>query len=386
MSLDSWADDSVKPMIIEKRTDIPKISEIDFDKDEWAKMKSEHAEVWLRDWMVDVIRANKIPPPYTPYEEADIIEDFEKLKNFNTKTLISNEPYYIKHDIQEKWDKPMGMMWKMHNVGNKSSNYFHQKSRFKADSSVAYGVEFTWNNNQLLNRTLNALWTLKIEKVNYSTLQTIMQLRGYIPSQFKPCIAKGLYEYFEAENVFDMSMGWGDRLAGAEATKNITYYYGTDPSTETFPNYHKQHEFYKTDTIIDIHNLPAESLTHEPKKPIDLAFSSPPYFSKEKYSEDANQSYKKYPLFKNWLHDFLFKAIDYQWKYIRSGGTMIVNISDVFIDGYWNVICDPMNEHISTLEGAKYEGHMGMKMAKRPNVKSAQDGNFAEPMWVWKKK
>jgi len=25
-------------------------------------------------------------------------------------------------------------------------------------------------------------------------------------------------------------------------------------------------------------------------------------------------------------------------------------------------------------------------MAKRPNVKSGQDGNFAEPMWVWKKK
>jgi hypothetical protein len=28
---------------------------------------------------------------------------------------------------------------------------------------------------------------------------------------------------------------------------------------------------------------------------------------------------------------------------------------------------------------------MGMKMAKRPNVHSAQEGNFAEPMWVWRK-
>lgn len=388
MSLDDFESEAVPQKVVRvERDDIPVVDKIDISKEEWSELTSKHSETFLKDWLVDTIRKNKIPPPYTPYTLEEISEEYKKLKEFDTSVLKTDEEYYIKHPIEEKWNKPMGIMWKMNNTGNKCSNYFQQVSRFKSDSSVAYGVEFTWNNNQLLRRTLNALWTLKIDRVNYSTLVTIMQLRGYIPSQFKPVVAKALYDYYEAENVFDMSMGWGDRLCGFSASKHGKYYYGTDPNTSTFPDYKRQIEFYDEKNIeYDIHNLPAESLTSEPKHKIDLGFTSPPYFSKEKYSEDKNQSYIKYPLFRDWLEQFLFKAIDYQWKHIKSGGTMIVNISDVFIDGDWNVICDPMNQHIQDYGDAEYMGHMGMKMAKRPNVKSGQDGNFAEPMWVWKKK
>jgi hypothetical protein len=386
MSLDDFDSEVVEQKVVKiTRDDIPVVDKIDISKEEWTALKQKHSETFLKDWLVDTIRQNKIPPPYTPYTLDEITKEYEKLKAFDTTVLKTSEEYYIKHDIEEKWDKPMGIMWKMNNTGNKCSNYFQQVSRFKSDSTVAYGVEFTWNNNQLLRRTLNALWTLKIERVNYTTLVTIMQLRGYIPSQFKPVVAKALYDYYEAETTFDMSMGWGDRLCGFAASKHGKYYYGCDPNTSTFPDYSKQIKFYGGDTEFDIHNLPAEALTSEPKKEIDLCFSSPPYFSKEKYSEDKNQSYIKFPLFRDWLEQFLFKSIDYQWKHLKSGGTMIVNISDVFIDGDWNVICDPMNQHIEDL-GGEYQGHMGMKMAKRPNVKSGQDGNFAEPMWVWKKK
>jgi len=376
------------PQKVEKlvRDDIPVVDCINISKDEWTELKKKHSETFLKDWLVDTIRQNKIPPPYTPYTEDEIKSEYQKLKAFDTSVLKSSDTYYIKHDIDDKWDKPMGIMWKMNNTGNKCSNYFQQVSRFRSDSTVAYGVEFTWNNDQLLRRTLNALWTLKIDRVNYSTLITIMQLRGYIPSQFKPVIAKALYDMYEAESTFDMSMGWGDRLCGFSASKHGKYYYGCDPNTSTFPDYKRQIPFYGEDIEYDIHNLPAESLMQPPKKEIDLCFTSPPYFSKEKYSEDKNQSYIKFPLFRDWLREFLFRAIDYQWKYLKSGGTMIVNISDVFIDGDWNVICDPMNEHIDSYNDSEYQGHMGMKMAKRPNVKSGQDGNFAEPMWVWKKK
>lgn len=385
MSLDGFLDDEVKPMEIKERNDIPNVDRINFTKEEWKKLNEEHTEGWIREWIVDTVRKNKIPPPYNDYTIEEVREDFEKLKAFDTSTLITDEKYYIKHDIQDKWNKPIGIMWKQNNTGNKSSNYFQQKSRFKADSTVSYGVEFTWNNNKLLYRTLNALWTLKCEKVNNTTLQSIMQLRGYIPSQFKPVVAKGIYDLYKARNVFDMSMGWGDRLAGAEASSYVKYYYGTDPNTNTFPDYKKQHDFYNTDTEIDIYNLPAEDLTEKPKYPIDVAFTSPPYFSKEKYSEDKQQSWKRYPKIDTWLKDFLFKAIKFQWDSLRKEGIMIVNISDVYIDGDWQVICDPMNEYISSLEGAEYQGHMGMKMTKRPNVHSAQEGNFAEPMWTWKK-
>ena len=172
MSLDDFASEHVEQKAVAiERDDIPKVDKIDIQKEEWTSLKEKHSEAWLRDWLVDTIRKNKIEPPYTPYSVEEIQEDFKKLKEYDITQLITDEPYYIKHDIDKKWDKPMGVMWKQNNTGNKSSNYFHQRARFKADSSIAYGVEFTWNNNRLLNRTLNALWTLKMDRVNYTTLQ-----------------------------------------------------------------------------------------------------------------------------------------------------------------------------------------------------------------------
>lgn len=387
MSLDDFASSNEPMEKLKERTDIPVTDKIDISKDEWTKLKSEHTEVWIRDWLVATIRKNKIPPPYTPYTIDEIKNEFTKLLHYDATQLKSDEPYYIKHEIDSKWDKPMGIMWKQNNTGNKCSNYFHQKARFKADSSVAMGVEFTWNNNKLLNRTLNALWTLKLDRVNYATIQQIMQLRGYIPSQFKPVVAKAIYEHYDARNVFDMSMGWGDRLAGACASKCTRYYYGTDPNAETFKNYTNQVEFYGAEHLdsYNIYNLPAEDLTESPTHPIDLSFTSPPYFTKEHYTDSGNQSWKRYPNIREWLKDFLFKSIEFQWRHLKHGGTMIINISDVFVEGDWNIICDPMNEYISSLNDSEYVGHMGMKMTKRPNVQSGQDGNFAEPLWVWKR-
>lgn len=364
---------------------LPNWSVIDISKEEFNDLKSKHTEAWIRNWLVEIIRKNKMEPPYTPITEELALTEYNKMKEYDTTKLFTNDEYYIKHDVDERWDIPIGKMISQNNTGNKSSNYFHERARFKSGSSVAESVEYTWYHDKLLSRTLNAIFTLKMDRINHHTLQQAFQLRRYIPSQFKPIVAKAIYDKYEAVNVYDMSMGWGDRLAGFSASKHGKYYYGADPNTNTFPNYLKQKEFYNDSKEYDLFNLPAEDLTQAPKYEIDLAFSSPPYFTKEHYSDDRNQSWKRYPHIKSWLEKFLFKAVEKQYNTLRSGGTMIINISDVYIDGEWNKICDPMNEFISRLDGSEYVGHMGMKLAKRPNVHSAQDGNFAEPMWIWRK-
>lgn len=364
---------------------LPNWTDINISKEEFNDLKAKHSEVWIRNWIVDIVRKNKIPPPYTPITEELALSEYNKMKEYDTAKLFTNDEYYIKHDVDDKWNIPMCKMISQNNTGNKSSNYFHEKARFRAGSSVAESVERIWNDNKQLSRTLNAIFTLGMDIINHHTLQQAFQLRRYIPSQFKPVVAKAIYDEYKAENVYDMSMGWGDRLAGFSASKYGKYYYGTDPNTNTFSNYYKQIEFYKEEKEYSLYNLPAEDLTEAPKYDIDLVFSSPPYFTKEHYSDDRNQSWKRYPHIKSWLEKFLFRAIETQYNTLKSGGTMIVNISDVYIKGEWNKICDPMNEFISKLDGSEYIGHMGMKMAKRPNVHSAQEGNFAEPMWVWRK-
>ena len=40
------------------------------------------------------------------------------------------------------------------------------------------------------------------------------RLGTYIATQFKPVVAKAIYDMTNAKTVLDTSCGWGDRLAG----------------------------------------------------------------------------------------------------------------------------------------------------------------------------
>ena len=40
------------------------------------------------------------------------------------------------------------------------------------------------------------------------------RLGTYIATQFKPIVAKTIYDMTDAKTVLDTSMGWGDRLTG----------------------------------------------------------------------------------------------------------------------------------------------------------------------------
>ena len=94
---------------------------------------------------------------------------------------------------------------------------------------------------------------------------------------------------------------------------------------------------------------------------------------------------------------------DNVWKTLKSGGLLMVNISDVYSNEKWSTercwqeICNPMNNFLSTFNNSEYQGCFGMEMARRPNCKgigTAKDVEvvekesdiFAEPVWVWKKK
>ena len=52
---------------------------------------------------------------------------------------------------------------------------------------------------------MGAAYTLKFDKIDKSTLRTMLGLRKYICSQFKPNAAKALYDYFNVKNVLDFN-------------------------------------------------------------------------------------------------------------------------------------------------------------------------------------
>jgi 16S rRNA G966 N2-methylase RsmD len=266
---------------------------------------------------------------------------------------------------------------------------------------------------------MGGLYTLKFDEVNRNSLRVCLSLRKYICSQFKPNVAKALYDLVGAKNVLDISAGWGDRLCGFMASEKGEHYVGIDPRKENHPIYEEQYQFYKkhngffeTDKRATFYESPAEDMDYSDYLDyFDIVFSSPPYFNVERYSYDDTQSWVRYNNIDAWNKLFLHKTIEKVWPTIRKGGYLAINIADVYAaskgDGKgYQEITNPMNDYIKSI-GGEYEGCLGMEMAKRPGsagagaiidgdegryteeallkAEEAKNKTFCEPVWIWKK-
>ena len=70
-------------------------------------------------------------------------------------------------------------------------------------------------------------------KLDEKSYMSAFRLGTYIATQFKPVVAKAIYDITEAKTVLDTSCGWGDRLAGFFAS-DAEEYYGCDPNPNTY--------------------------------------------------------------------------------------------------------------------------------------------------------
>ena len=103
----------------------------------------------------------------------------------------------------------------------------------------------------------------------------VLRLGTYIATQFKPIVAKVIYNMTDAKTVLDTSMGWGDRLAGFFAS-NATHYIGCDPNPNTFKVYSEMiREYSKMSPgkTTQIYRCGAEDLPWDTIKDVDCAFT-----------------------------------------------------------------------------------------------------------------
>lgn len=191
---------------------------------------------------------------------------------------------------------------------------------------------------------------------------------GYIQPavNFPPMTAKYLYERFtddikpqETIKIFDPSSGWGGRILGAMSCRddrNI-HYIGTDPNPDNFYNdgtskYSSVADFYNTETYrgnpffsstnnYEIYQLGSEEIHNDKdfqkhRGSIDLVFTSPPYFNREAYSEDENQSYKKFgSSYESWRDGFLRPTLKTCVEWLKSDRYLLWNVADIKVkDSY----------------------------------------------------
>ena len=374
------------------------------DEEDWTYIKDNFEKDDIKQSLVEVLM--EYEPPYMDITEKECLTDYKRLKGVKWNDLYINKQWFARSEYD--WDRSDNLIKRL-NVGNKASNYFQQKNRWSVDGTVSPGPLRTWENKKFMYTLLGSLFTLKVPKVNKSVLRTCISLRKYICSQFKPNVAKGIYDRYKCKNILDFSAGWGDRLAGFYASDYGELFVGIDPRKENHPIYEEQAQFYQkhstffeNDKRHEFICSPAEDADlSKYKGMMDIVFTSPPYFNVEKYSYDDTQSWVRHKHIDDWNTLFLQKAINNVWKTLRKGGLLMVNISDVNASSggkkEWLKICDPMNDYINTFDDSEYVECFGMEMAKRPNSigvgTAINDENnnekdsdtFGEPVWMWRK-
>ena len=393
---------------------------LSIEEREWSYIKETFEKQDVRESLAKV--AMTYPPPYMNISENGAYKELQKLKGIRHNDLLVDGEWFAREGTKYRYDltfEGKQQYFKRINTGNASSNYFQQVNRWSVDGTIAPGPIRTWNSYKFMTTLMGAAYTLKLPKIDKGALRVMISLRKYICSQFKPNVAKVLYDKLGSQNILDFSAGWGDRLAGFYGSETGKYYLGIDPRKENHPIYKEQKEFYEkhrnmffeVDKDAQFIELPAEDVDYKEYEDIfDTVFTSPPYFSVERYSYEDTQSWIRYKEIDDWNKNFLQKTIENLWVSIKSGGYLLVNIADVFArtgtQRNMVEICNPMNDFLSTFSDSEYQGCIGMEMAKRPNSGGAgmarasderfqketiqradetKDKRFCEPIWIWKK-
>ena len=354
---------------------------------DWQQIKANYTQDHIIQEISDAIEKFEIKLPYREISIDDVNQEYQTLKAQGLYDLLCEGEWGSKFDYKYDFNNTY---IDTSNVGNKTSDYFHQVERWKCDATGYPSPQKTWDNERFRLTLFKALFSLNVEEINPQILRNIISLRKYIAAQFRPSAAKTIYDLFEAETVLDFSMGWGDRILGAHASNSVKKYVGFDPNHDLYQGYINQITHYQkigTPMKFQLHPWGAEEEEISLSDNFDLVFTSPPYFDKEKYNQSELQSYKRYKEFNDWMENFLFRAIRVRTENLKSGGHLVINISDIYTRKTHFKICDGMNDYIASTGDFEYQGAIGLRMPKRPMSKSFKTvGIYAEPIWVWKKK
>jgi hypothetical protein len=207
-----------------------------------------------------------------------------------------------------------------------------------------------------------AKWSLA-KKYNYK-----------IATTFMPMYAKSIYEYFGAKSVLDGCSGWGDRMCGSLASTCVKRYVGFDPNTNLVPGYKKIQKDFGNKVLVDdpkhyhvrfeggydIYSIPFE---HAEKRlgdeMFDFAFTSPPFFDYEDYS-DAN------PKYKNWYKEFYEPLFILTEGRLLPGSFFAIHIDDTSA----GKIRDFLFQRVYQITSFKYCGKIGLMGGKSGKIRN----------------
>lgn len=209
------------------------------------------------------------------------------------------------------------------------------------DVSQYGGKSAVWHFENDLEHMLRDIYGKYKKKPTENTLRSACMEHARI-SGFRPSIAKYICDtYGGGGDILDPCGGWGGRMLGFYCS-DAKSYDCVEANFDTFRN------LRKLKIILD-RRLKKKSECYfgayedfETDKRYDLIFTSPPYFKKELYSDDKEQSCVRYEDYDSWKEGFLKPFVLKSYELLKDGGTFVVNIDDVVIDRTYYTLKDDL--------------------------------------------
>ena len=320
--------------------------------------------------------------PFRKLSYADMVENFQKLQKADYTKFITPKDQ-ITNEVIEKYDD---YKYEFQTCGqglidtpstyNSCSDYFMNHLRLRCGSYGFKAPAQVWEEGTAKEiwSSIGGLWrgVNSTEDLSPKSVMEVLRLGTYIATQFKPIVAKVIYNMTDAKTVLDTSMGWGDRLAGFFAS-NATHYIGCDPNPNTFKVYSEMiREYSKMSPgkTTQIYRCGAEDLPWETIENVDCAFTSPPYFATERYNEggefEKDQSWSKFAEYERWRDEFYLPVALNSFNALSEKGFLMVNIMDPKIKNVRYYSSDELVDHIQP----DFLGQVGMRIMQRPQGKN----------------
>jgi hypothetical protein len=335
-----WSEPTIKNIEIDQATIL--INGLDFKAND------------IEEKVLKILR--KVPFPIRDYEEQNLGKDWE--------ALVSNS-LAIEGDIITGNYR-----------GLKLCDAFFQH-RYDATYKDMPSVRNAWEDESWLLKAIR--FQLKVgDPLRPWNILRALRALVKTPSNFRPTIAKSIAEkYCPSEGlVLDPCAGYGGRAVGILAANRR--YLGVDPHSEAVKAFKNLFNFLgANESQASVINFPFETVNLEGLV-ADCVFTSPPYFSIERYAISADQSWVKYPTWETWRDNFLKILIVKSYQHLRSGGVFCLNISDArFGKKVYPLIDESIRFSVET--GFRHDGNITMILGRFGKTSKT------EPILVFKK-
>ena len=203
-------------------------------------------------------------------------------------------------------------------------------------------------------------------------LRTALELvTGENVTNFKAQNAKAIVEHLCPVlwgNVYDYSCGYGGRLLGIGSSNFKYKYIGVEPNTETVNYLNYLNDVIDEATGVRGTIIQSVSEQYQPDD-IDLAFSSPPYFNLEKYSNEETQCMVQFKTEDEWFEGYVAPTMENIKRGLNDDGIFATNIAD-YKSYDRKEPYEVTQKWIQTAEkiGFKHTGVIKMMLNTRPGV------------------